>query len=292
MMLLAVQFRQLMRRYPEVEYRLLSRANDFRGYADHMGYFRFLGFDRGTDVGGARGSSTYTPIEVFSIRQLQIEAGEEPYGKYVSSKARKLAKILSQQETGPLFDLFEYTFREIMRNAVEHSRGEELIVFGQFWPANEEAEIVVMDNGIGIARNLYDNESIECANNREALKFALMPGITGVPRQVRAKQDEHWGNSGFGLYVTSRFCSETGLFRVFSGSSALTLAKGIQTEHNWSFSGTCVQMRLSTARAQKRAERISEIVNEGQGERTNLFNDTPIKASVASKMLASHFEKR
>lgn len=111
-----------------------------------------------------------------------------------------------------------------MRNAVEYGAGENLVVFGQRWDANGVAEIVICDDGIGIAETLYDNECIDCNNGREAPKFVILPGISGVSRDERSSQDEKWGKSGFGTYVTSRFCAEYGSFRMISGDDALTFS--------------------------------------------------------------------
>ncbi|MEO0633846.1 MAG: ATP-binding protein [Pseudomonadota bacterium] len=292
MLLLAKRFSELVRRHPDVAFQLRSRESQFRGYAEHIGYFRLLGFGRGNRPGEAIGSSTYIPIERLSISEMIERAGNQPIGRAVSGLARRLSTLLSQHTEGPLFDLFEYSFREIIRNSLEHSCGEELILFGQYWPARDRVEIVVMDDGVGIAENLYENEHIECKTNADALKFAILPGITGVPRAERVEQDERWGNSGFGLYVTSRLCSEGGLFRLLSGSGSLTLANGVRTEHPWPFGGTCVQLRFSTRDAASRIQRIEEIVTEGKQEWQAIVGEIPVAASAASRMLASHFDHR
>lgn len=178
-----------------------------------------------------------------------------------------------------------------MRNAVEHGAGKNLVVFGQRWDANGVAEIVIYDDGIGIAETLYDNEYIDCNNGREALKFAILPGISGVSRNERFSQDEKWGNSGFGLYVTSRFCAEYGSFRMISGNDALTFSRGIQSEHKWTVPGTFVQMRFSVQASSNQINRINQIIEDGKSEFLSILGDHPIQPSAASKLLASHFDK-
>ena len=291
LMFFAAKIRAVIRNHPSIKFPLFTRSNSFTGWADHIGFFRFIGFDRGNDPGQAFGSSNYTPIRVFDIEMLKEQAGVKPIGQFVSESIQGLAKNLCQQSTGPVFDLVEYSLREILRNAVEHSNGSRIALLGQCWLAKNLAEIIIMDNGVGIAENLYESEVIDCNNNREALKFALMPGITGVPRSERAQQDDYWKNSGFGLFVTSRFCAENGLFRVLSGNSALSLSRSIQTEHNWRFHGTFVQMRLSFVDAKAKVSRIAELIEDGQNTYSDLLKEFPICASTASKMLASQFEK-
>ena len=237
------------------------------------------------------GSTNYTPITIFDIDQLISDAGAEPIGLHVSKIIVGLAQNLAQENEGPVYDLMEYSLREIIRNAAEHSRGKQIAVLCQCWPAKQTAEIVVMDNGVGIAENLYDNEYLECETNAQALKFAMMPGVTGVSLSERIDQDDHWGNSGFGLYVTSRFCSENGSFRVISGKNGLTLSNGNQAEHAWSYDGTCVQLRLSFDDAKSKVDRISEIIDEGTLVHKETISDYPINASVASQLLASNFKK-
>ncbi|AXI47436.1 hypothetical protein C1J03_16325 [Sulfitobacter sp. SK012] len=290
-MFLAAKIRILMKQHQKTKFILWTKNSQFTGWADHIGLFRFLGFKRGNETGAARGSTNYTPITVYDIAELRDAAGDIPVGKHVAKTIQGLAENLSQQDKGPVFDLVEYSLREIVRNAAEHSRGTKIALLGQCWPAKKMAEIIVMDNGVGIAENLYENELLECETNREALKFAILPGVTGVSLDDRLQQDDHWKNSGFGMFVTSRFCAENGLFRVVSGADGLSLGGEVQTEHPWSFKGTFVQMRLSFGDAQRRLDRIDELTDSGKIAFGELLKDHPIRASTASKLLASQFLK-
>lgn len=289
--LFAVTCKNLIKRHPNVIFKLRTTSNSFSGYASHVGLFKYMGFNLGNAPNTALGSRTYTPIRTFSVLKLKELAGEIPVGRYLTKFSAELSKILCQSGNGDIFDLFEYCFREVMRNAVEHGNGENLVVFGQRWEAKGVAEIIIYDDGIGVAETLYDNEYIVCNNGREALKFAILPGISGVSRDVRFSQDEKWGNSGFGLYVTSRFCAEYGSFRIISGDDALTFSRGVQSEHKWALPGTFVQMRFSVQASSGQVSRINQIIDEGKSEFLKILGDHPIKPSAASKLLASHFEK-
>lgn len=291
MILFAVTCRNLIKRHPSVTFKLRTAQNSFTNYASHVGLFKYIGFDLGNAPNTATGSRTYTPIRTFSVPKVKEVAGEIPVGKYLTQFSTELSKVLCQTGNGDIFDLFEYCFREVMRNAVEHGAGENLVVFGQRWDATGDAEIVIYDDGVGIAETLYDNEYIDCNNGREALKFAILPGISGVSLDERFSQDKKWGNSGFGLYVTSRFCAEYGSFRMISGDDALTFSRGAQSEHKWALPGTFVQMRFSVQASSSQITRINQIIDEGEREFLTILGGYPIQPSAASKLLASHFEK-
>lgn len=291
MILFSVICRNLMKRHPNVTFKLRTTSNSFRGYASHVGFFKYIGFDLGNAPNTAIGSETYTPIRTFSVLKIKELAGDIPVGKYLTDFSAELSKVLCRCGDGDVFDLFEYCFREVMRNAVEHGQGRHLVAFGQRWEALGIAEIVIYDDGVGVAETLYENEYIDCNNGKDALKFAILPGISGVSRDVRLSQDEKWGNSGFGLYVTSRFCAEYGSFRIISGDDALTFSRGVQSEHKWNLPGTFVQMRFSVQESSSQVSRINQIIEEGKVEFSKILGDYPIQPSAASKLLASHFEK-
>lgn len=291
MILFALVCRIIISRHPRVAFKLKTSNNHFKGYASHVGLFKFMGFELGNDPNTATGSRTYTPIRIFDIAKIKESAGEVPVGKHLTKYSVELAKVLCQRGSGDVFDLFEYCFREVMRNSVEHGSGKNLVVFGQRWDAKDTAEIVIYDDGVGVAETLYDNEYIDCRDGRDALKFAILPGISGVSRDQRFSQDETWGNSGFGLYVTSRFCAEFGSFRIISGHDALTFSRGLQSEHKWSLPGTFVQLRFSIKSSGNQVARIGQLIDEGNSEFRRMLGDFPIHASAASKLLASHFER-
>ena len=292
LLLLADKIKHLVKRFPGKKYKLIAGKDDFHTFADHIGFFRYIGWPRGRKPGEAWGSKGYIPIELFDVREFQRRAGSGPIGSLINDEASRLATVLSQADEGATFDVLQYAIREIMRNAAEHSFGTRFSIMGQYWPTRHEAEIVIIDDGVGVPNNLYDNEYVECNNPREALKFALLPGISGVSLEDRIEQDHFWGNSGFGLFVTSRICSANGLFRIISGSQGITLVRGTQVEHDWHLDGTCVQMRLNVKRANLLKNAIAEIIEEGESQRAGLLQNFPIQASAASKMLASQFEKR
>jgi hypothetical protein len=246
LILLASQLAYIRSKHKNLKLILLyNRNSDFFGWAGHLGYWQLIGFPLGNPVNMPQPmSNNYVPVQSINIAELRTTAGNAPVGPVVQTMAERLAATLCGGESQQLHNLFAYCFSEIMHNAAEHIGGDRIIVMGQVWPAKKETEIVVCDDGVGIAETLYDNDYIDCTNNFDALKFALPPGISRASLEDRSSEDK-WGNFGFGLYFTSRFCGNKGIFRMISGNDGLTLSNGVQTHHeSWKQKGTLVHMRI------------------------------------------------
>ena len=176
MLLLADKIKGLVKRFRSCKYKLLANNNSFHSFADHVGFFRYIGWARGREPGEAWGSQNYIPIETFDISEVRRKAGMEPIGEIINEEAVRLTKVLCREDDGAVFDVMQYSIREILRNAAEHSKGSRVTIMGQYYSEIKVAEIVVIDDGIGIPSNLYDNEYIECEDSLQALKFAILPG--------------------------------------------------------------------------------------------------------------------
>ena len=286
MLLAASEVKEMTRNNPSVEFVCRSKDNHFRGYADHIGFFRHMGFLRGNQPGQAWGSTGYIPIQSIDANSLKEASGDRPYAEIVEEKSAELAGVLTQCQTGGVYTALQYALREMLRNSVEHSLCDKVVLFGQFWPRKDLAEIVLYDNGVGIRQTLTESGVNPAATTEEALELALRPGVSGVSEYERKHQHENWRNSGFGLYVTSRFCSERGIFRVISQDAGLTLSKHGRSKHDWRFHGTCIQMKLDTSDLEKSGDRILEIVTEGEVE-TGLSGEKR-PASKSSKSVSGN----
>jgi len=282
MLLLGREIRALVSNNREVKFTCWSRDSNFRGYADHVGFFRYAGFQRGKKLGEAFGSANYIPIELIDLENMRETSGDRPYAELVDEKAAEMARVLVQESTGDLYQVIQYSLREIIRNSVEHGQGSSLIIFGQYWPALHKAEIVIYDNGVGIEQTLNEGGVPDAIGSTNAIIKAMEPAITGVTAAEREAQHEYYRNSGFGMYVTSRFCAERGHFRVTSGNSTVTRNIRGNTTNDWSFDSTCVQLVLDTSNMTGAADRILEIVAEGE-----IAAGTLVTASTGSKSLSS-----
>jgi hypothetical protein len=192
-----------------------------------------------------------------------------------------MASVLTQSSTSGAFVAIQYALREMLRNSVEHSMCDKIVLFGQFWPAKNRAEIVIHDDGVGVRRAITESGENSADTTMEALQLALTAGVSGVSEAEKRHQHESWRNSGFGLYVTSRFCAERGFFRLISGDCGLTVNKNGPTQHDWRFEGTCLQMKIDTSDLDRAGDRILEIVKEGEADASE--SGVPKPASKSSK---------
>lgn len=289
---LAFKIRELQRKYPRVEWDLHRSTTNFNKYADRIGFFDFTNVcPWATKVGSANPTGNYVPLEVWSIPETQAKLAGAPIGAIVDERSEQLASILTQNNNGQVFETLQYAIREIFRNALEHSNGTQAVLLAQFWPAKNEAEIVVADDGVGIAANLYENEFVDVANNLGAIKVALMPGISGVSRTARANQDSVWRNSGFGLYVVSRLAARFGRFCIVSMGDYLELQRGKQIHRPYPHSGTAVSIRIIIDETSKSSDFIRRTIESGELSRSEIMSQFPVNASQASKMLLSDFKK-
>lgn len=83
MMVLGREIRAFVRNNPDVSFFILTRNTQFVGYADHVGFFRYCGFDRGNEPGEAWGSNSYVPIQVVDIDKWKSESIDSRYADVV-----------------------------------------------------------------------------------------------------------------------------------------------------------------------------------------------------------------
>lgn len=128
-------------------------------------------------------------------------------------------------------NFYAYLLREIMRNVVEHSFSENFSVYfykNQF----KEFGFKVVDNGIGIKKSLNSNPEYNVTDNKSALAFCIMPGITKSWKRDPYR-DEVWQNSGFGLYMVSSIINMMGgRFEIASGDTRLIYKNGLREYKN------------------------------------------------------------
>lgn len=261
-------------------------------YAAHMGFFKAFGLDYGNSPGEASGSSTYIPLTIIEVDEIQQRALDsyEHVGDIIENESNKLAKILTRQQEGELVDTLTYSFREIMRNVVEHSKSPVLEYCAQYWPTQNKVEMAVLDAGIGIRKSLAYNPHLELSSDREAIQLALMPSISGkMFKGVRRRSNDVWQNSGFGLYMTNRLCRNGGNFFICSGTSGILLSPSDKSDFQTTFQGTALRMVMNTNNMRDLRERLETYKKQGDLTAREFSSGTPIIPSVASTMLSKDF---
>ena len=171
-----------------------------------------------------------------------------------------MAEVLTQSDRSETFKILQYCLREIMRNSIEHSFGKNLVVLGQFWPLRNEAEIVIYDDGCGIAATIQNTHSSLVGS--AALVKALEPGVSGVSEYEMQYQHPDYRNSGFGLFVTSEIAAGHGVFQLITKDSSVIRKSSVLEPLQLNFEGTCVQIRLNLENLT--TEKILETVKNGE----------------------------
>ena len=264
--------------------------HDQHSYPAYMGFYRSFGLQHGNPPGGAAGTENCIPITDIDVPSIRLQARESfrEVGDLVEEKASQLAHMLTQNARGPLADTLTYSIREIMRNVVEHSRSEKIHICAQYWPTKNEVEVGIADDGIGVHAALTSNPAHHGLDEKEAIEFALMPGISGNPNAGRGHNV--WNNSGYGLYMTSRICRNGGCFLISSGGHGLQLDQNGKTNFETKFKGTAIRLFLNTSNLGDLAGRLRAFADEGREAARTLDGANVNRASTASQMLRRDFQ--
>lgn len=217
-------------------------------YLSHFGFFDALnGKARVGDMPDA-GQMRYVPITSLVVADLRARAREDliVVQEYIARWSGILSANLLQRKSGPAWQVVQFTLQELIRNVVEHSKAERVVVTAQYWPQREEAEIALLDGGIGVAKSLSQNPKLVIESEAHALNLAVLPGVSSSAVAGRRTDDE-WQNSGFGLYMTSSIARAHGFFVLASGFSSLLLDSHGKRSDVIPSVGTMVGIRMSTS---------------------------------------------
>ncbi|QLJ08641.1 MULTISPECIES: ATP-binding protein [unclassified Pseudoalteromonas] len=236
--------------------------SNVHSYLRHLGFFDFITMGGGNKVGEAQGSSSYLPITKIPKPKFDESTQDiEEWYSSIMSVVRGLARVVS----GTVEDtqenrLYNYAFREVIRNVFEHSGANECYVCGQRW-YNGHVEIAVIDEGVGIPDSL--RSSFDVTTDSEALLQAIKPGISRTSNIDDSLNT--YDNSGFGLYILSEIASSFGWFVLGSGQSRIIGYQGNTDVEDLCFKGTYFGMRLNKAPSQF-SSLLDDIILVGEEE--------------------------
>ena len=255
--------RQLKIDHPKVKRRALGYKH--LSYAGHMGFFDYLGLNFGSPLGAALGSETYVPLTERFTGEVRRAAAEKmvPIGEHIHTEAERLAAVLTRTDSGTLQDTLAYTIREIIRNVVEHSEAHSYTFAAQYWPSRQEVEMVVSDQGIGLAQSLRQNPTLSIESDEDALTTAIQPGMSSKAWR-KSRHHNDWVNSGYGLFMTEGLCRLGGTFQLMSGDVVLDIRGAQRQLHPASWSGTVVVLRLDTGQLRALSASLQDLRNEGR----------------------------
>lgn len=166
---------------------------------------------------------------------LRVKSGitmkeHEPAGRFVPLTQIKDSAALTKfiTEVTPLLHLepknaepIRYIMSELIRNVLEHSLSKYgAIVCAQYYKKSNTVRIGIVDTGIGIWKSI--NQSYKPKNDMEAIRLALMPGITGTTKREGGTEQ----NAGAGLFFIKSIASvNSDFFLIYSGKAMYKLLK-------------------------------------------------------------------
>ena len=151
----------------------------------------------------------------------------------------------------------------------------------------------LIDRGMGIRASLSENPKLQTQSDREALRLALMPGISGkAHKQRRAARYNVWAHSVFGLYMTSRLCRNGGSFFIASDDCGLSLSAGAKKDMQIPFRGSAIRLNIRVDTIGDLASRLDQFRKEGYEFAAGFGKSAVLSASTASQMLSKDLPKR
>jgi hypothetical protein len=291
MLIVSSEIRHLLRRFPEAI--PVFEKYEHMTYGAHMGLFRAMGLDFGKLPGQAKGGARYLPLSIFNCVDLRDQAIAKAVevGDVVEAESKQLSQMLCGEDQGAVFDTLAYSLREMIRNVVEHSEAEQFGLCGQYWPTKNRAEFAIVDRGIGLMASLRTNPHIDASDHKKAINYALMPAVSGKAFKGAKKSNKgHWGNSGFGLYMTSRICRNGGNFFVLSGDTGMMLTTKAKKYFPGHLQGTAIRLVVKTDQLATLRNTLETYRKEGLEIQSRYREIVSIDPSSASLMLSEDFD--
>jgi len=167
-------------------------------------------------------------------------------------------------------DSIKYTISELVRNVLEHAQATQgAIVCAQYFKKSNRISIGVADTGVGVKKTI--SVSYPVTSDGEAIKLALIPGVTGTTSRPGGTEV----NAGAGLFfiksiakVNQNFfvvCSGKGMYKLLKTRGAMKLYSD-PTDDNHSFredlpywQGTAVGVDITVDNNQDFAELLALI---------------------------------
>jgi anti-sigma regulatory factor (Ser/Thr protein kinase) len=165
-------------------------------------------------------------------------------------------------------EAIRYVVSELLRNVIEHAEAPEgAIVAAQYYAKSNRVSIGIVDTGVGIKKTI--NRSHPAWDDKDAIKLALTPGITGTTSREGGTID----NAGAGLFfIKSIAATNHDFFMLYSGNALYKLHKRAKKLHinplddphslkedmpNWP--GTVVGVDISLDQTQRFADLMNAI---------------------------------
>ncbi|MFA5158448.1 MAG: hypothetical protein WC451_04680 [Patescibacteria group bacterium] len=176
-------------------------------YAERMGLFKILGIKSGISIIEHESAGRFIPL-------TQIKNSKE-LTEFISEMTPLLHLDSRNAET------IKYIVSELVRNVLEHSDSKNgAILSAQYHKKSNTIRIGIADTGVGIKKTI--NVSHFAGSDLEAIRLALVPGITGTTKREGGTEY----NAGAGLFFIKSIASvNRNFFLIYSGSALYKLLK-------------------------------------------------------------------
>ncbi len=178
-----------------------------RHYLERMGLFEMLGMDSDMVVKEHDPSGRFIPLTC-------VKEPEE-LTKFITDMIPMLHAEPDDARS------IRYIVSELVRNVLEHSNSEHgAIICAQYYKKSNMIRIGIADTGIGIKASI--SRSHDAPTHLEALRLAMMPGITGATRREGGTEQ----NAGAGLFFIKSIAKvNRDFFLLYSGDALFKLLK-------------------------------------------------------------------
>jgi hypothetical protein len=204
-------------------------------YAHRMGFWWSIGQESLAPRPSSNPGGATIPITKLSYKDLFHASGRlDPVRSGAVSRAASEAATVLCGGCGatPLWNALEYSFREVFRNAFEHSRSDLVWYTASSRSTKDDIQLAILDEGVGMLASLQSSSLHSPATDAEAIELALKAGVSRNNGRVRTPEETNrlreqfpgqdpdvWDNTGYGLTGVTSLCGEAGQYSIASGNA-------------------------------------------------------------------------
>jgi len=176
-------------------------------YLERMGLFKFLKISSGMEITEHDPAGRFIPLS-----QIKESQG-------LTHFIKDMVPLLHVEPKHA--EPIRYVVSELVRNVLEHSLAKQgAILSAQYYKKSNTIRIGIVDTGVGIKKTI--NESYQAQSELDAIRLALMPGLTGTTRREGGTEL----NAGAGLFFTRSIANvNRDFFMIYSGNALYKLLK-------------------------------------------------------------------
>jgi len=246
-------------------------------YLKHIGFFKYMGWAAGKEPAEALGGESYLPITIQKSIEFGLKQSSKELAESIKIKSYQLSRIVFDAEDAQ--EILAYCFREIIRNALEHSGVSRCSIMAQKYQGSV-VEIAVIDSGCGIRASL--SQAFPNIDALSSLNYAIQPGVSSTVVKKHSNQEDDI-NTGFGLYVLSELGKLYGEFVLWSEEQEIVVNRYFEKKTNLRsyLRGTAVKIRLDTTDGEYFPNLLKSIVDAGEAKMPSYAKrqDGPSKSS-------------